>query len=55
MAKQAKRPTKKQRIALTKHYGPGWQDRLKGQELARELEKIRIPENKKKKNVEATK
>lgn len=51
MAKQAKRPTRKQKIALIKHFGPGWQDRIKGQELARALEKIEIPGIRKKRRL----
>ena len=48
--KQTGRLTRKQKIALSKKFGLNWQDRIKGQELARKLKKIEIPGNKRKKN-----
>lgn len=42
MAKQNKKLTRRIKQKLSKKLGPGWKQRVKGQELARSLEKIEI-------------
>lgn len=47
MAKQNKKLTRRIKQKLSKKLGPSWKKRIKGRELARELEKIEIVGDKK--------